>query len=474
MIRPPAAPIALLWLVTLLPGCMHEPLPPLPGLQELVSAGALEPVRAQIDLAWQAAHRAPQDAASSGALGMVLSAYGQSEHARVCYRRARQLDPDDFRWPYYEAVSLGDLGRTEAAIEVMQEALALRPDHPEARLRLADWLADGRDPAQARALYAAVLATDPQRAEARFGLARVLLAQGELQTAAAQLRAILDQDWQVGEVHYALSRVLLALGDRSGAEQHATLFRRFEGRRLHLVDPLVAAVTELNLSDKPHLTRAAWYREQGQIEAAAVALEQALAINPRNPAARLDLMEIHVRSGRQDLAVGEYDAAAADSPNDPEVHLRWARLQRQALDYPGAAATFTRALALRPDWPEVLAELGFVLEQQGLVDPAIERYREAVALDPGLSAANAGLGRLLLVGGDLSGAIPHLERAAQAPGGERARLLYLLALGYRDIGQPSLAREALRDALPLATTGIDLRLEKDIQASIQSLQQDRR
>jgi tetratricopeptide (TPR) repeat protein len=194
-------------------------------------------VRAQIRAAWDAASAAPEDGTASGGLGMVLSAYGQSEQARSCYLRARRLDPAEFRWPYYEAISLGDLGRLDEAIGVMGTALALRPDHPEARLRLAEWLAQTGDPARARALYEAVLAADPRRPEARLGLGRLLLEQGDAQGAVDQLRAALDADWRVGEVHYALSRALRELGDQTGAEQHAALFKRFEKRRLHLADP---------------------------------------------------------------------------------------------------------------------------------------------------------------------------------------------------------------------------------------------
>ncbi len=462
---------ALLWLCTLFTGCdTNSPPPALPPPQQLVSAGMLEPVRAQIDSAWRAAQAAPKDAAVSGALGMVLSAYGQSEHARTCYLRARLLDPQDFRWPYYEAVSLSDLGRTEEAIEVMKDALALRADHAEAQLRLAGWLAASQDPAQARLLYETVLSSDPRRAEAHLGLARLLMSRGDAQTAVPHLRAALDSDWQIGEVHYTLSRALRALGDPTGAEQHATLFRRFEGRRLHLIDPLVMAVMELNLGDKPHLTRANWYLERGQLGGAAAALEQALAINPDNPPARLDLMEVYARMGRQALAAAQYGAAIAQAPNDPESHLRWARLQRQALDYAGAATTFARALALQPERPDILAELGFVLEQQRHTDQATERYREALALDPHLSAAHAGLGRLLWAADDPAAAVPHLERAAKAPNAERVRLLYMLALAYRATGRTDLAREALAEAHPLAVAGIDLRLERDIEAARQTLQ----
>jgi tetratricopeptide (TPR) repeat protein len=461
----------LLWLASLSPGCSTEPPPALLPLEELVPAQALEPVKAQIRAAWQAAKEAPADAAASGGLGMVLSAYAQSEQAGACYGRARILEPDDFRWPYYEAITLGDLGRTAEAISAMRNALVLQPGHPEAQLRLADWLV-GTDPVQARALYEAVLSADPRRAEARLGLARLLMEQDEPQAAAAQLRAILELDSQIGEVHYALSRVLLQLGDRPGAEQHAALFRRFEDRRLHMQDPLVKAVTELNLSDKPHLTRADGFRKQGRLKEAAASLKWALAVNPGNPPARLDLMEVYAQDGRLEEAEAQYGAAAAALPQDPEPHLRWARLQRRGLDYPGAAESFSRALALQANRPDVLVEYGFVLEHAGQKDAALVSYRRALELKPENAGAHAGLGRLLSDGGDFAMAIPHLEHASQMPGPDRAHLLYRLALAYKGTGQRELARNALKAARPLATSGVDVRLAADIETALAALDEN--
>jgi tetratricopeptide (TPR) repeat protein len=468
---------ALALIAALLAGCGAETPPPLPSLEALVPEQALPPVREQIRAAWEAARSAPRDAAASGGLGMVLSAYGQSEPARLCYRRAGLLDPGEFRWPYYEAISLHyeaislrDLGRLDEAVARMEQALAIAPKHPEGRLRLGDWRAATGDPAGALARYRSVVADAPGRADARLRLGRLLLDRGDPEAAATQLRAALEADWRVGEVHYVLSRALRALGDSGAAQQHALLFQRFQGRRLHLADPLVRQVAELDLSDKPHLTRAAWHREQGRPEQAAEALTRALAVNPGNAAARMDLMQALAEVGHMAAAKDQYLEAVAALPEDPTPHERWGRLCLRDLDYPGAAAAFKQALDLGGEQPDLLADLGLSLERQDDRPGASGAYRHALALAPGHPEANAGLGRLLLASGETAEALPYLERAAAAPGTGRARRLHRLALAQAELGQPDAARRSLVQARPLAVAGVDPGLSRDIDVALRTLQ----
>jgi len=64
-------------------------------------------------------------------------------------------------------------------------------------------------------------------------------------------------------------------------------------------------------------------------------------------------------------------------------------------DPEAAAQAFLGALALQPDWPEALANLGFAREQQGLAGEAEAHYRSALALQPDNPTVYLNLGALL-------------------------------------------------------------------------------
>ena len=64
-------------------------------------------------------------------------------------------------------------------------------------------------------------------------------------------------------------------------------------------------------------------------------------------------------------------------------------------DPEAAAQAFQEALALQPDWPEALANLGFARELQGLAGEAEMHYRHALTLQPDNATMHLNLGALL-------------------------------------------------------------------------------
>src|SRR3954466_4758634 len=114
--------------------------PPLPAL----ALDAYPPVaREAIARAHRDARAQPGDAARAGALGRVLQAWEQWEAAHQAYARAQALAPRAFDWQYLDAVVLQRLARREAAAGRLQAALAITPDYPAARVKLAEALLDG-------------------------------------------------------------------------------------------------------------------------------------------------------------------------------------------------------------------------------------------------------------------------------------------------------------------------------------------
>jgi tetratricopeptide (TPR) repeat protein len=75
-------------------------------------------------------------------------------------------------------------------------------------------------------------------------------------------------------------------------------------------------------------------------------------------------------------------ATASDAPASTWFDLGLAR--QDLRDYPGAAAAYRRAFALKPDYAEAALNLGIVLQEGGDTDAAMAAYRDAYRLRPQL------------------------------------------------------------------------------------------
>ena len=140
---------AIILLAILTCSCTRQK-PPVPQLN---TENFLPKVRANIESALKAALANPDDAATVGKLGMLLSAHNLMAAAAQCFERARALEPKSFRWTYYLATSQTD---QEKSITALEEGLRLDPSYVPARLRLADLLLAANRPEKCLTEYEAV------------------------------------------------------------------------------------------------------------------------------------------------------------------------------------------------------------------------------------------------------------------------------------------------------------------------------
>jgi Tfp pilus assembly protein PilF len=116
--------------------------------------------------------------------------------------------------------------------------------------------------------------------------------------------------------------------------------------------------------------------QQGKSKDAVVALEKALAVDPKH-------WKAHNNLALAAIDIGELEVA--------EAHYR-------------------DSLAIKPQ-PAIYNDLGFVLERQGLSDEAVAAYRKAIKLDPGSASAHYNLGSALARSGQFAEAERHLRSA---------------------------------------------------------------
>lgn len=105
--------------------------------------------------------------------------------------------------------------------------------------------------------------------------------------------------------------------------------------------------------------------------------------------------------------------ASAGANADAAKHYRQGLAHRKQHRLDDAAASYHRALALKPDYAEAHNNLGAILQLQGNSNAALASYERAVALDPGFSQPYLNLGRLLESLGNPAAAAACYHRALE-------------------------------------------------------------
>jgi tetratricopeptide (TPR) repeat protein len=198
------------------------------------------------------------------------------------------------------------------------------------------------------------------------------------------------------------------------------------GVALSHLDRLASAVDEYRkaLALDPALVPARFnlglaLQRLGRLEEAATAYAAVLEIEPANANAHNNIGSIQLEGGRPLDAIAHFSAAMdADArlPDAPfNMGLALSALGRQ----PEAQRFIERAAALRPDWPEALLELAWVMVSRTDLNPqaatrAVELARRAITLSGGMSARAAGvLASALAATGDYDSARTVLSRALE-------------------------------------------------------------
>ncbi len=371
-----------------------------------------------------AARAAPSDVAAQIALGRALIEAGHLSEAEAQMKTAVRLAPGsietlyearrvDFATDNYKKARAGcqQLSavnknhvlthvcmaraflvwrRASRAFDHIDKALAVDPNHYEARLVLADARRVQGDFAGARQAYEQTLALHPS-AEAHYGIALVHAVQNRGDLALAALRKAYALDARDPDIQFELGRRV------QGAE-------------------------------------------------AVQLLGQALAGRPQWPAAQLELAGAQLRAGDAASAERALQALIKTNPNDPITIARHGAALAALGRHAEAEPVLRRSLELVPnDFPTSLA-LAQLYERTQRYEEAFTQYRNAADLkresaQPLIAAARLGLElkRPLLSGALLDKALEREPRSGQA------LMLYGDVLAAR--GDKKAARERYQRAL---------------------------
>jgi len=143
-----------------------------------------------------------------------------------------------------------------------------------------------------------------------------------------------------------------------------------------------------------------------------------------------------------------FEQALADDPNDARAWLDVGLAHEATADWTSAERAYRRATAVDPNFAEAFNNLGLVLRESGKLPEATKMLERAVGLDPELIAARFNLALAYEESGKLAEA--EREYLATIAGLDEDPVPRInLALMYLDMGRPEDALTQLRAARPM-------------------------
>jgi tetratricopeptide (TPR) repeat protein len=325
-------------------------------------------------------------AATFGDMGKLLMAAEYYEAAEVSLENARELAPDDMRWPYY----LGHLFRLRndqpKAETFFGEAARLSPRNVPALVWLAEMHLQQNRPDDAGPLLATARAIEDSAA-VQYGLGRVALERRKYDEAAAHFEAALALQPDGTRIHYPLSLAYRGLDQPAKAAAHLRL--RGDGDVLP-VDPVMDDLRGVLQNASAFELRGAQAIEERRWDDAVVELRKAVARSPASPFTRLNLATSLYMSGSADAALEQYQEAVRLSPSLARAHFGVGVIRSARGQDAEAIQAFTAAVTADGSYTEARFSLANALRRSGRVEEALRHYDAVLEADPSFSQAGFG------------------------------------------------------------------------------------
>lgn len=426
-------------------------------------------VRGGLEEAYKAARADPRDPTAVGRLGMMLHAYEQYRSAQLCYRRARELAPRSVSWTYLSAVVAAELGESREASALFRRVLELDPDYWPARLGLADALMTAGDLDRSQVEYGGLVRDFPELALAHYGLGRLLANRRQGSAAIEHYQRAVDLEPQFGPAHYALALACRDEGAADCAKAHLDAYRQFGTRRPLPADQLLDQVRALKGTARDLLAEGARLGRAGLLQEAIAVHLKAIAADPSDAQAHVNLISLYGRIGQTNKAEEHYRAALALGSSLAEAYYNYGVLLVSGSRHDAAADAFRQALGVDPFHAQSHNNLAALLAAEGKLDEAAVHYRQALANDPQHRGARVNLARVLMTLGQPREAIEQLRKVLLPEDDETPRYMYALSTAYFAAGDSTQASRYAAEALSRAREHKQTELAARIEQSLQRI-----
>jgi protein O-GlcNAc transferase len=346
-------------------------------------------------------------------LGLALMIQGLASDAVQELAIASRLSPQSIPTQVELAKALIAAGDTAQAVNVLQQALAKDPSSLDSKYQLALAFQSNGEERRAIPLFEEVVATDPLNAQALTNLGLALVQTGKSKDAVPLYQRALKITPTDPLIYQDLGVAYLQESnlDDAIAEFHAGLRLAHEAYELHydlglalkLKDDLPAAASELETaarlnpeSPDPPFTLGILDMQRGRFDDAAQQLSTALRLRPENGDGWATLGSVYKQQGKFLEASDALRKAIELMPNQPGPHITLAGVLMQQGQASEAAAERKKAaeisrMAVNRQRATFATNAGNALLSKGAVAEAIERFQEAVSIDPMYMDGHRGL-----------------------------------------------------------------------------------
>lgn len=375
----------------------------------------------------------------------------QRNYAQALLDLDRSIALAPSAWAFYERgrvhlfKNVPRRGDVETAIRDFDDALALRPDYPEAMFDRAFAYLQGHDYPRAAAEFSKVIrlgtyrlgAAYRYRSDARQRNGELLAALADI-SRAAELdptdrgnlvqRSIIFRDLKrYPEAMHEIDRAIAMERDIGALVTRSTLLYHMQRYDEAIAD--MAEVIEKDPAAGAYSDRALYRMAKRDYAAALADIDEALKLDARHvPTLRLRY-QTKALQGDHPGVVESLDAYLAIEPNSVEALLLRGQYSYNSGKVESAAADFDRAIKLAPKNPEAHWGRGIAWIRSGEPKKSLSFFAEACALDPQFAKAYSGRVEAYMALRDFNAALAAAkEGVAVAP--ESAESYYSLASAY--------------------------------------------
>ncbi len=348
-------------------------------------------------------------------LARAHEALDQWDEAAAAYERAVLYSPRRARYRRALANALANAGRTDRAIEVLEELVRLRRDDTEGWYRLAGLELEAGNFDAAETAARRVVELEPGELRGAYLLSRALGGKRRYREMAEVLAPVVERaraggvdPRQVAGLLQQLGFAQQSVGDFDAAAESLTdalelvpsnlrlqaqlvlglqaqLVQVYlEAARLDEAGDLVAEIRGSRPDNLALMRLDAQVRSaRGSVDDAVSLLERARARYEDQPIAHVALAGLYSQHDRVDEAVGVLRAAEERFPGHTLILFQLGAVFERGRRFEEAEGAFRRVLEQDPDDAQTLNYLGYMLAERGeRLDESVDLIRRALEIDP--------------------------------------------------------------------------------------------
>lgn len=319
--------------------------------------------------------------------GLEQHRAGRLIEAKYIYKQILELEPRHPDALHLLGVIALQLGNADEAIPLIEQAIGVASQNPAFHANLAQAYLAVQRVAEAQTAFQRAVALDPNNPQFATGAASCTAMRGELGEAERQLRAVVQRHPDFALAWFNLGNAVREQGQPAQAEG---CYRRALAIEPGMLD------AQNGLGGVLHAL--------GRLDEAGRVFEQYLLLQPDAATGYINLASVLIDRGRfedADALSRQGIERAHGSPGEPELQMKLG----SALAYQGkffaALGAFRAAAALAPDNARAQWACGVALLEIGNQEEALQRLRQARALEPESAEYRNGMAGVHLALGDL-------------------------------------------------------------------------